>query len=194
MKTEIVKKQAEEVSDQVLSLKITDEKTMTEATELLSRISKQADAITTEKEKVTKPINAALLAERKRWKPMEDSLKKAGEYLRKQMSVYQTAMLKAADAEKEKIAARVGVGKGNFKIETAAAKMNQVIVPEAKVSGVSGSVSFTDDYDITVVNAQEVPAKFLEVKISDIKKALKAGETVPGITFEMIKVPINRRN
>jgi hypothetical protein len=193
-KAEIVVKQATTIADTVLRIKITDAKVMTAATEMLSQINKQSDAITKEKEKITKPLNQALAAERKRWKPAEDAIKKAKDHLRSEMSRYQTQQDELAEAEKNRIASRVGSGKGKLKMETAIAQISNVDTPETKVEAESGSVSFRDDYEVTVTNIRLVPEQFLEADLVAMKKAYVAGAEVPGATFKKIKVPINRRN
>lgn len=193
-KAEIILKETQTVADAVLKVVITSPKEMTNATELLSKINKQGDAIKAEKEKITKPLNQALKVEQKRWKPAEDAIKKAVAHIRAQMSQYQTAQVEAADEEKNRIAGRVGSGKGKLKIETAAQKINEVAGPEARVETESGSISFKDDYEVTVVDIRLIPEQFLEVDITGIKKAIKEGVEVPGVTYKTIKVPVNRRN
>ncbi len=182
------------ISENVLAFAIKTPEDMKQATELLSQINKQSDAITKEKEKVTKPLNAALSAERKRWKPAEDIIKKAKDHLRSEMSKYQTALSKQAEEEKARIAGRVGEGKGKLKIETAAAKINEVAVPDAVVETESGSISFKTDYEVTVTDIHIIPEQYLEVNITAIKRAHKDGVVVPGVTISEIKVPVNRRN
>lgn len=193
-KAELMAMETKTVSDHILTFVINDQKTMSEATELLSQINKQSDAITKEKEKVTKPLNAALNAERKRWKPAEDAIKKAKDHLRKQMSEYQTKQMELADDERNKIAGRVGSGKGKLKLTTAAQKIAEVTGPEKTVEAESGSISFKTDYEVTVTDVRLIPEQYLEVDITGIKNAIKDGEEVPGVTYKKIQVPINRRN
>jgi len=193
-KAEVMAQATKTISENVLAFAIKTPEDMKQATELLSQINKQSDAITKEKEKVTKPLNAALSAERKRWKPAEDIIKKAKDHLRSEMSKYQTALSKQAEEEKARIAGRVGEGKGKLKIETAAAKINEVAVPDAVVETESGSISFKTDYEVTVTDIHIIPEQYLEVNITAIKRAHKDGVVVPGVTISEIKVPVNRRN
>lgn len=194
IKSDVVVKQAVTVGEAILSLTIKDVKSMAAATEFLSQINKKADAIKAEKEKVTKPLNQALKAEQARWKPAEDIIKRAVSHLRSQMSSYQTEQDRISNEEKNKVMDRVGTGRGSLKLETAARKINEITGPETKVASESGSVSFKDDYEITVVDKHLIPVEFLEVDISGIKKAIKNGDVVHGVNFTVIKVPINRRN
>ena len=182
--------------DQVLTVKITTKEDMVNATNMLSQVKTQIKKVTDEKEKVTKPLNAARAAERKRWKPFEDMLTKAQSYLRAEISRYQTEEDRKAEQERDRIASRVGTGKGKLKMETAVAKMSKIDSPETTVASDSGSVSFKDDYEFTVVNWRDIPEQYLKIdfRTADIKAALKAGVEIPGITFKKIKVPINRTN
>lgn len=181
------------VATGVTEIAITTPAEMESATELLSQLNSHADTIKSRKDEVMRPLLDAVAAERKRWKPAEDLLKQGIDHIRKQMSVFQTAEHKKAEAEKNKIAGRVGEGKGHIKMTTAAKKMAEVDTPEKKVAAASGSVSFKTDYEVTVVDVRLIPEKFLEVKIPAIRMAHKKGEVIDGVKIEEIQVPINRR-
>jgi hypothetical protein len=193
-KAEIIIKESSTISAKVMAIKIKDEKTMAEATDILSKINKQGDHIKAEKEKITKPLNQALKVEQKRWKPAEDAIKKAVAYIKSEMSTYQTNKLAEADEGRNKIVGRMGTGRGKFSAETAGKKMAEITGPEKNVVAESGSVSFKDDYEITVTDVHLIPEEYLEVKIGSMKTAIKAGVVIPGIEYKVIKVPVNRRN
>lgn len=199
MKTEVDEKRLEVVQGKVTgtaeiieSLHIKDDKDMAYASELLSKANTHAKEIKKDKESLTKPLNAVLLKIRKKYKPVETELEKAIKHLRKEIGAYQTRKEEEAEDEKAKIAGRVGQGKGKLKIETAAKQIANVDSPDKKVETESGSISFRDDYEITVVDIREIPEQFLSVDEAGIKKALKAGGTVAGISAKKIKIPINR--
>jgi len=191
---EAVSQKVTGTADIILSLSIKDDKDMAYASELLSKANKHADEIKADKEKLTKPLNAVLTLIRKKYKPVETELEKAIKHLRKEIGAYQTKKDDEAEEERARIASRVGQGKGKLKIETAAKQIAAVEGPDKKVETASGSISFREDYEITVVNIREIPEQFLSVDEAGIKKALKAGGTVPGIVGKKIKVPINRRS
>lgn len=193
MPKENIQEQALAVATGVNEVVITTPAEMESATELLSQLNSHADHIKNKKDEVMRPLLDAVAAERKRWKPAEDLLKQGVDHIRKQMSVFQTAEHKKAEAEKAKIAGRVGEGKGHIKMTTAAKKMSEVDTPDKKVAAASGSVSFKTDYEVTVVDVRLIPEKFLEVKIPAIRMAHKKGEVIDGVKIEEIQVPINRR-
>lgn len=180
--------------EQVMSLKIIDERTMGEAGNLLTQLNKHADTVKKDKESLTKPLNAVLSNIRKRYKPVETKLETAIKYLRKEIGAYQLLQEEKAEADRLAIASRVGEGRGKLKVETAVAKMAEVEGPETKRATEGGSVSFKDDHEITVVDIRKIPEKFLEVDIAGIKKVFNAGGTVEGVVAKKVKTVINRRN
>jgi len=182
------------VATNSLALAIKNDKDMSQATELLSQLNLKAGEIKKDKEKLTKPLNAVLKDIRGRYKPMETQLEKGIKHIRSVMGIYQTEKELQAEAEREKIVARVGSGRGKLKVETAVSKMAEVTGADVKVAGESGSVTFKNDYEIISVNKREVPETFLSVDEVGIRKLLNAGaEEVFGVVAKKIKVPINRR-
>lgn len=195
MQEATIKKEVTVLATQAQQLSITNDEQMREATVMLSTVNKQADIIKDFKEKVTKPLNQALRAERARWKPLEDQLASATKVIRTAMIVYQTAMTKKAEAEKEKIVARIGEGKGKIKVTTAAGKLAEVATPDKLVSTDEGAVSFVTDYEIEIEDPRKVPLEFLDISVrkADVKRAVKAGQTIPGLIIKEIQVPKNFR-
>ena len=191
-KLEVISKKVGSTADTILDLKINDDRDFTYAGELLSQANKQAKEIKADKETLTKPLNAVLLLIRKKYKPVETQLEKAIKHLRSEVGRYQTLKDDEAEAKKASIAERIGSGKGKLKVETAAQQMANVEEPEKSVSTESGSISFKDDYEITVIDIKQIPEQFLTVDIPGIKKAFKAGGTVAGVDAKKVKIPINR--
>lgn len=192
--TDIVLKQdAQSAFADAKSLTIKDTKSMTEGTELLSYLNKKLDAVTTEKEKVTKPLNEALKNERARWKPIETILEEAITSLRKKMSVYQTEQIRKQKEEEARIANRIGEGKGKLKLETAVKKMEEIDRPEAKIETDRGSVRFRTDKILKIVDATKIPRNFLLPDEKLILMHLKNGNAVPGCEIEEVQTPINSR-
>ncbi len=198
----VVAKQSHPIVEKAQSLIITDEKSLTEATELLSRANKILDQIEEEREKVTVPLNAALKAENGRWKPMKDLLGGVVKNLREKASDYQTRMVRQAEEEANKIADRVGPGKGKISVETAAKQIAEIEKPAEKVTGaISGSLAFRpkDTLKITdmtnflhfVANAGKF--HYVEVSETEVLNELKAGVKIVGAEIEVIQVPVNSR-
>ncbi len=163
---------------------IVNEKTMGQAAEFLSTLNLKLDAIEEEREKVTKPLNQALKAENGRWKPLKTTLENAISIVRRKMSVYQTEATRIADAEKAKIAGRVGTGKGKLKAETAINKMQEIDTPANEVAAESGKVQFRTVKKFEVVDFKKLPDNYKVVDEPAIRSAMRNGIVeIPGIRF-----------
>lgn len=199
--TEVDEKKLEKLETKVTdtvevieNFKITDDKQMAYASELLSQANREMYRLTADKESLTKPLNKVLNGIRKRYKPAETKLQRAITILRKEIGTYQTQLDEAAEEKRKKISGRVGAGRGKLSIETAGKQLAEVTGPEKKVETASGSISFREDYEILSVDVRKLPEQFIKVDEAGIKKALKAGGEVAGVEFKKIKTPINRRN
>lgn len=174
-------------------LAINNDADLGKATEMLSQMNQELDALTVDKEKLTKPLNATLKEIRERYKPAESRLEAGISIIRKLMSGYQTQKKEAIRLEEEKIAARVKPGKGNLSHETAIEKMDSLEKPLAIVESESGSVKFRTVRKFEIVDKTKVPFEYLEINETAIRTALKAGIEVPGIRYFDEEVPINSR-
>lgn len=172
-----------------LALSVTDKDTMAKASELRSSVKKYLKDLTEEKERVTKPLNEALKAERARFKPLEEKAEAILAHLDREMSSYQTAEAKRVAEEEAKIAARIGEGKGKLKMETAVAKLAAIDTPDNTVGG----TRFVTDYEVVVTDLKVIPEMYLkiEVKTMLVKQSLKAGMKIPGVELREIKRPVN---
>lgn len=186
-------KQLDVLVTQAQSLLIESPKDMQDATTFLSTLNKFNDKITTEKEKVTKPLNAALKAERERWKFTETKLAGAIAFVRRKMTDYQTAAVKKQQEEEAAIAARVGPGKGKISVETAVKRMDEVEVAEGVVTTDAGAVQFRAVQKFEVEDIQKLPWEFLVPNEVKIREAMKAGTAVPGVRYYEEQVPYNTR-
>ena len=158
----------------------------------LSSLNRELKRITAHKEEKTKPINAALKAIRADYKPFEEQLENAIAIERKNISSYQTEQKKIADAEKAKIDARIGEGRGHFTMETAARKSGEVATPEAVVQTNLGNVSFRTVRKFELVDITLVPHEYLEVSETKVRAALKNNTELPGFRYFDEEQPINR--
>lgn len=195
MKTKelVITKQISPVVAQVQSMKIASPKDMETATSVLSQLKKFDSAMTTEKEKLTKPITQALTEVRSRYKPTELILDEAITTIKKKMSVYQTAMFEEQRKEEQKIADRVA--KGSLKPETAVRKMGEMEVADAKVFSDHGSVSFRTTKKFEVVDiVQLCEHDNLAVLPNDvyIRTKMKEGLELPGVRYYEEQTPISK--
>jgi hypothetical protein len=189
----IYEKQINPITKKAEAIIIDDSRSMKDAVELLSTLNKKNDEITEEKEKVTKPLNEALKAERGRWKPFETILDGAIATLRSKISTYQTEQSRIAEAEAEKIAARTKEGKGNFSTETAIKKLQEIEKPEEAVSTDAGTVKFRTRPKLVIDDESLIPREYMIVVENMVIAALKAGTQVPGAHLEEVQTVVNYR-
>lgn len=185
--------QIAESAEHASIMKITTPNDMEQATAILSRLNQFSDSLTKEKEKVTKPLNAALKAERERFKPLESMLESSIATIRRNMSAYQTEKVRLQRIEEQKIADRIGTGKGKLKIETAIAKIDAVEKPEVKVTTDNGSVRFTPMRKFEVTDSSLLPKEYITANEVAIRAAMKAGTELPGVRYWTEQVPVNTR-
>lgn len=187
----LIEKKVSPIVTEATSLKISDDKSMGVAVTLLSNCNKQLDKITEEKEKITKPLNEALKAERARWKPIETVLTEAVSVVRKKMSAYQTELLAKQREEQEKIAKRVE--KGTLKVETGIKKMSEVKNVDKEIATNEGLVQFREVQTLKITDEKKIPREYLVIDEKSVLEALKAGKNVPGAEVEIVQVPVNFR-
>lgn len=192
-KVAVIQSELSPVVAKARAIVVKDEKTMHQASEMLSELNKRADMIEEEKQKVLKPLNEARTAEINRWKPVLTTLGTATDYLRGTISAFQTAEVKRAEEEAERIANRVGEGKGKLKVETAIRKTEEIEKPEASVNTDAGQVKFRKDPVIKYLNELEIPREYLIVDEKKLLEALKAGIEVKGAQLDFKMTPINFR-
>lgn len=189
----VVKKEVSSLQQQVDKLEITNADQMGIAAQMLSTLNKQADKVQAEKEKVTKPLLLALSAERSRWKPFEEVYEGLKNTLRTKMTKYQTETTKVAEVAADKIAGRVGEGKGKLKVETAVRKLGEIEKPDSIVIAESGLVKFKTVKKFEVVNFAALPDVFKVANDVEIRKAMLAGVEVKGVRYFEEQVPVNFR-
>lgn len=161
------------------------------AVEVLSQLNRRLDEVTAEKEKVTKPLNEALRAERARFKPYEDKLLGAIDAIRKAMSTYQTRLLQLQKSTAEKAAKDVSSGK--VTIDTAVRMMDTHKAITGTVSTSSGAVQFRTDKVVRITDVTILPKSYMMPDVVEIKRSLMSGVRVPGAVLEEVQTVVNRR-
>ena len=164
---------------------------MVKAAEVLSRLNKYMDGLVEEREKVTKPLNEALKAERARFKPTEDKLSEAIAWVRREMSRYETERQLLINKGEEAAAKKVAAGK--ISLEDAVAVAEKGSGGASVLATSSGTVKFRTDKVLRIVNAGKVPRKYLIVDEKVVLEVLKGGGVVLGCVLDVVQVPINRR-
>ena len=189
----IVESEVSPLVREAQSIIITSPKDMSAAVSFLSKLNVQLDRITTEKEKVTKPLNEALKAERGRWKPLETVLESAIASVRTVITRYQTEESKRAAESAAKIAARVGEGKGHLKAETAIKKLSEIDKPEERVATDEGTVKFREVQKFAVEDMSKLPIEYHLADEVKIRAVMREGKELSGVRYWTEQSPINMR-
>lgn len=188
---EIVKSNTNKAVTAANELVIESQDDMLHATELLSKINLAGDMIKSQKEAITKPLNASLAAARELFKPLELVQAEAKSIVAKKMIDFQTKFEAERAAKEAKIVERVE--KGTLKIETAVRKVEALGEVENKVQAVSGSVTFKEVRVPKVTDESLIPREYLEVNMVKVRKDALAGIQIPGVVVEIEKQLSNSR-
>ncbi len=187
----VIEKQLNPIVEQAKSLRILGPKEMEIAAEMRGQIKKISKLMTDEKEKVTAPLNEALKAERARWKPREEALDEALRSLNRKMTDYQTEEDRKAQEAAEKIAARVGEGKGKLKSETAMAKIDELEKPATSIATTTGGVRFRVTKQFRIIDEKKIPRDYLVIDDVKVRAAMKEGKAIAGIEYYEEKTPVS---
>lgn len=174
-------------------MEITTLEQMEDSVALLSQLNKANDRIDEEKQKVLRPLLDATAAERARWKPAETHLAAGIAYLRRLITDYQTHKRAEEKEEADRIASRIGEGKGKLKLETGISKIDAIEKAPEKVATESGSVAFRTVQKWKVIDDSKIPVGFLVPNEPKINAEMKAGRTIPGIEYYTEEQVVNKR-
>lgn len=169
------------------TIAITDEKSMQGAVSVLSMLNTALDKLTTDKEKLTKPMNEVLKEIRSRYAPKIGELEDAIAYVRKQMTTYQTEETKRLATIAEQIAEKAGT---ELTFEEASTEIGALVKPDSQVRTAQGMVSFRTVPTYEVQDITKVPYEYLVVDMAKVKKATAK---IPGILYGTEQQAINRR-
>lgn len=188
-----IKKESAPIVKDALALKVKTAKDMISATAILSTLNKFMDAVKKEKGFVIDPLKLVIKHEESRWKPIETEHKAAIEALRSKTTIYQTEKINAERAEEKAIADRTKEGRGNFSMDTAEKKMQEIKRVDTAISTEAGVLKFREVPKLKITDAAAIPEKFLIIDEAAVFAALKRGEKVPGAEIEIIQSPVNYR-
>lgn len=186
-----IEKELHPIAQQATILEIVDDSTLKAGVELLSRLNQYNDSMQAEKEKVTKPLNEALKAERLRFKPLESVYNDAITIVRSKMTIYQSALVKAQQEAQNKLASKVS--SGYMKPETAVTKLENLPTVEKEHATDVGLVQFREKKQLLITNQMLIPREYLMPDEDKIMKDLKDSKVISGCELETIQVPVNYR-
>lgn len=181
------------IIEQASTLAITSPESLSQASEYRTQAKAFLKALTTEKESLTKPINASLNAIRDKYRTREDLAKAIIEALDEKMSQYQTALKKAQAEATEAITARVAPGRGHLSAETAVARLEALPEVATTVSTSSGGTQFTTKPVFQVTDMHALPMFLHLPDLVTIRTDMLAGIRHPGVEYSTEERPRNVR-
>ena len=120
----VVKGQVSKLENQAMQVTITTPEENESAMNLKAKLKEMGKDITDRKEKITKPLNAALKSTRELFAPLEKQLDTAEGIIGKKLLAYKQAMDAKAREDEAKVAKKVEEGK--MKLETAEKKLDKI--------------------------------------------------------------------
>lgn len=194
MNITIIETEVNPIIAEANSLTVSDETGKAKASQLLASLTLYLDRTVKDREAITKPMLASLNAVRAKYKPIETTLTAGIDILRANIGKYQTEQLKLNKIEEDKIASRVGDGRGKLKEETAMRQIDALVTPETKVIADNGTITFRTDRVLKVIDISLIPDEYFDLNESKLLKAMKAGLTVNGAILEEIQTVVTKKN
>lgn len=159
--------------------KIITKDDLEQASALRSKLKSELTKITTEKDKVARPLLDAIAAERARFAPFIKKYEGAIDTISKMMTMYQTEQMKL----QEKVTAKVE--SGYIKPETAIKKLADIEVGERV-----GDTSFRKNRVLKVLDITKIPHKYFVLNDKMLLDDLKTGIEVPGAVIDIELIPV----
>jgi Na+/phosphate symporter len=194
MKTQTQLAVIEQEIPKYLSLKVTDQPTLQEASTYLVGAKKELKALKADMDTLLDPIEETIDGIKAKYAPRLDALKAVVEALTTQTVTYQTRITNERLAAEQAIADRIKEGKGNLSIESATKRIENLDVVEKKVETEAGGMQFVAYPMCDVEDITKVPMKYHEVNMVAIRAEMKAGNKLPGIKYWTEQRPKNSRN
>lgn len=159
--------------------KIITKEQLADASALRSTFKAELAKITTEKDKVARPLLDAIAAERARFAPTIKKYEALIDTISKMMTVYQTEQMKL----QERVTAKVE--SGYIKPETAIKKLADIEVGERV-----GDTTFRKNRVLKVIDITKIPQKYFVLNDKMLLDDLKSGIEVPGAAVDIELIPV----
>jgi hypothetical protein len=176
-----IKKEISVIVNQAQLITVKTEADKSLATSTLSQINKYADSLKARKETVTKPINEALKNIRSLFKPLETQCEEASDFLRQQLSAYQTKTLAEQQKKEAQLAAKLASGK--ISAETVASEIDKMSIVSSSTNTEDGDVKFVTVKKFEVINLAKLPIEYHLANDTAIRTAMKQGTELPGVKY-----------
>jgi len=180
-----------ELKLQEISIEVTDQNSLQEASTYLILAKKELKALKGDMATLLDPIKESIANIKAKYEPRQKALESFIDNLTKQTVTYQTNLVNAQREAEQAIADRIKPGKGNLSFEKGIQKLEAVEKAEKKVITDTGSMSFVEYPMCEVEDITQVPIRFYLVDMVAIRAEMKAGNKHPGIRYWTEQRPRN---
>lgn len=175
-----------------LSLEVTDNTTLKEASTYLVSAKKDYKALKADMDTLLDPIKQSLDRIKEKYDPRLKALKAVIDSLNDKTSEYQTALVNSQHEAKMKLTAKVE--SGYLRPDTAIDKMSALPTIETTVTTEAGGMSFVEYPMCEVEDISQVPIEYHEVDMVRVRAEMKKGNKLPGIHYFTKQIPKNSRS
>ena len=155
-----LKAQVTKLSNRANDLIVENDAQMSQANDILSDLKKVKKQITSRKEEITKPLNAALKSARELFKPVETDFETAERIIKDKMLDYHTEQERLREEAEAKIEARRE--KGTLRDDTADRKLGELDEVEKTVASDKGATTFKKVRRVRITDVSLVPKEYLQ--------------------------------
>lgn len=163
------------VLDDVRALTIRNADDLAAASDSFKQIQAWQKEVREKKAGILDPINVAVKNIRALFKPAEDRLEAAREFVSEKMSDYVRAK-EIADAKEQR------------RLEARGDTETRVVTAPARVVSSAGTTTFQAHKEVVIENEALIPRKWLVPDLVAIRRAVLAGEEIPGVRVHETKV------
>lgn len=175
----VVRGQVTKALQAASSLQIEDAEGLQASVDLLVRIKKVGNIITSKKLEITRPLNEALGKARDLFRSVEQSYQEAEGIVKQKMVAYNTKIARERAEVAEKLEARVEAG--NMRQDTAITKLTAMQAPAATVQGDRGKATFRNVRVVKITDEAKIPREYLVPDMVAIRKAALEGAEIAGV-------------
>lgn len=171
------------------TLVITDDATLAQAADLLTKAKAAGDRQEAEEKKMTDHLKAAMKVEKERWAPVKAVLKQIADLVKPKVVAYMTALENAKEKQTVKLVAQFDTGK--IKKESTLERKLEAIpdAPHAVFSsGGGGSIQSRELETLEITDRDLIPDEFWVIDEVALRKAVvKEKREIPGTKITLKK-------
>nr|AKH47780.1 hypothetical protein [uncultured marine virus] len=176
-----------------LSLTITDQPTLQEASTYLVGAKKEYKALKADMDTLLDPIKESIDLIKEKYDPRLKALKGVIDTLTSKTSDYATRIANEAQAKAQAISDRVKPGTGNLSVEKATERMGNIQQLEKKVETEAGGMQFVAYPTFEVMDLTMLPIEYHLADEVAIRREMKSGNKLPGVRYFTEQRPKNSR-